>query len=139
MIATMTKPDTYYTPARIRALCRLYPYLTSSRPPADPETQALVRQGFSSGTWQEEAACKRADIWRALRWLEEQEGWETAYCIRGHLIVGLAQRYVADYLSSQTGDYWHQRRVSRAVNAGTILMSRYLSGEFDAISFYQEI
>ena len=129
---TSTPVDRYYSPSKVRALCRLYPFMFDSRPPVDSELAGLVRSGFGPGTWQEEAACKRADIAQALRWLQERN-WVIAYCVRSCLIVGLAQRYVAGYLSSETGEYWYQMRVKRAVDTGIEAMAVYLQGREDEI------
>ncbi|HMM41928.1 MAG TPA: hypothetical protein PKA95_08510, partial [Thermomicrobiales bacterium] len=106
--------ESYYTPERVRALLRLYPYLADSQPPRDPELGRLARATFGPGGWREEAASKRADIWRAIVWLEQRD-WRAAYAVRAYYCVGLPLAVVASYVAraDATGHEYHHETIRR--------------------------
>lgn len=117
--------DSYYSPERVKALLRLYPYLADSKPPTDPELAGLSRKVFGPGGWREEAAVKRADISSALDWLTQRD-WRAAYCVRSVYCVGLPLRAVASYLERADGSAYHAETVRRFVSDALPLMARSL-------------
>lgn len=123
----VTVPDSYYTPERVRALLRLYPYLGDSRPPIDPELAGLSRRAFGPGGWREESMTKRADIGRALSWLAGRD-WRAAYCVRARYCVGLPLRDIAGYLEREHGASCSHETVRQWTIDAIPLMARFLSG-----------
>jgi len=120
--------ETYYTPERVRALLRLYPYLGDTRPPKDdPELAGLARRVFGPGGWREEAATKRADIERVVVWLETVD-WRAAYIVRAYYCVGLPLSAAAAYLSraDASGRVYHPETIRRWATDSLGLMARHL-------------
>lgn len=119
--------DAYvYTPERVRALLTLYPYLLDSAPPREPRMEKLSQRVFGPGGWREEAAAKRADIYRALVWLEGRD-WRAAYCLRARYAVGLPLRDIAGYLARHDGGSYHLDTIRRWSEDGLALMAGYLN------------
>ena len=117
--------ETYYTPARVRLLLRLYPYLLDARPPSDPELAGIARRVFGPGGWREEAAAKRADIYQAIVTLEQRD-WRVAYCIRARFAVGLSLTATASYLARHCGREYHHSTIGELIDAGIDWMARDL-------------
>lgn len=125
--------DPFYTEARVKHLLRLYPYLQDAKPPKDPDMQPAIRKAFGPGGWQEEAAVRRADIYRALVWLEERDphrGWQVVYALRAYYAVQLPQSQVVKYLRGQ-GVHISQATVSRWCKDSIPLLAAFLSGQID--------
>lgn len=118
--------ETYYTPERVKALLRLYPYLGDSRPPTDPELAGIVRRVFGPSGWREEAMAKGADISRAFDWLAARD-WRAAYCVRSHYCVRLPLRYVASYLAREDGHEYHHETIRRWTLDSLGLMAQFLN------------
>ncbi len=117
--------ESYYTPDRIRALLRLYPYLTDAKPPTDPELAGIARRVFGPGGWCEEAAAKRADIWNAVVYLEQVD-WRAAYAVRAYYCVGLPFTDVAADLARHDGHQYHHETIRRWTVDGLQLMAQHL-------------
>ena len=123
--ATVEEQENYYSPERVIALLRLYPYLLDSRPPKDPELAGLARRAFGPSGWREEAAAKRADIWNAIKQLEQRD-WRAAYCVRAYYAVGLSLTATASYLARQCGREYHHSTIRELMDAGIDWMARDL-------------
>lgn len=117
--------ESYYTPDRIRALLRLYPYLTDAKPPTDPELAGIARRVFGPGGWREEAAAKRADIWNAIVALEARD-WRAAYAVRARFAVGLSLNDIAAYVARHDGHHYHHSTIGAWLDAGIDWMARDL-------------
>lgn len=119
--------DEFYTPNRVRDLLRLYVYLLDSRPPRDAEMTGLVQQMFGSDGWQTEAIAKRADIYRALVWLERRSV-EMQYVVRAAYCVGLEVADIMPYVRKYLHTDATETMIADWRDDGVELMSDYLCG-----------
>lgn len=118
--------DEYYTKQRVIDLLKLYPYLSDSRPPRDPEMDPIVKRNFSPSGWREEAATKRADIYSALLWLEKRSV-EAQYVVRAYYCVGLSFHKIAPYMRERFRPM-SDDTIERLGKDGVQLMSDFLCG-----------
>lgn len=129
-MTAVVQRERYYTAPQVRLLCMLYPYLADSQPPSDPELAGIAAQVFGPGGWREEAMSKRADIKRAIEWLQARDE-RAAYCVRANVVVGLPLRAVAAYLCrlEEDGHTYNHETISRWVSDGITLMAAFLEGD----------
>lgn len=126
MAAMPEEQESFYTPARVRHLLKLYPYLGYSRPPQDDEQVRVMVTRPSGASW-EEPAVRAADIEQALRWLNDRD-WRAAYCVRASYIVGLTEDVIAGYLARQ-GVVVHRSTINRWKIDGLTNICAWLNGK----------
>ena len=119
--------DDFYSPDRIRDLLKFYPYLGDSRPPSDPELAQLAKRMFGPDGWHTEAIAKRADIYRALVWLERRSV-EMQYVIRAAYCVGLEIADIMPYVRTHLRSDATEATVADWRDDGIQMMSDYLCG-----------
>ncbi|HLI51908.1 MAG TPA: hypothetical protein VKU87_08930 [Thermomicrobiaceae bacterium] len=128
VITESTTTDRYYSPAKVRALLVLYPYLADAKPPTDTDLQLPMRRAFGPGGWKEEALAKKADISRALNALSTRRAW-AGDAMRLRYCVGLPLRAIAEGLSRSYGIQLSHETVRVWTVDGIQFMSDYLCGK----------